>query len=283
MSIRVSRVGVLGSAVFATVLMMGACKGTKSDATASGGSSGELGGAGNEEGGATSEVGGAGGTTATGGAGSTVGGASGASSGAPYVCKKGVPTGGKIAPGTNGTWGSPGPVSGGPFLYQDVDASKFAIDTATTPGSITLTSLSGTGIAPNGYAGYGIYFKDPEKCWDVSSFTGGIRMTLSGNLGDAKLVFQVQTNNNYPIDTTNSKGACTGTWSSGCGNNTTTSLTVTDTPTPIDIPWASITGGSPNATVETGELLGVQWQINCPTDATANCNPTLTIGTVELY
>lgn len=292
MRIRVSMVGLIGSAVVATMLVMGACSGTKKDPTATGGSSGELGGAGNtEEGGAATDVGGAGNggaTTASGGTDTAAGGAdavggntsaAGASAATPFECKKGVPAAAEVAPGTNGIWGTSSAIAGGTFLYQDVDAHKFVVDTATTTGSVNLTST----IVAGGYSGYGIYFKDPEKCWDASAYTGGVSVTIGGDLGGGKILFQVQTNSDYPIDTKNSKGACEGTWSSGCGNNTTAALEIAATPTAIQIPWADINGGSPNAAVDPSEMLGIQFQINCPQDAAADCTPNVTIGAISFY
>jgi hypothetical protein len=106
---------------------------------------------------------------------------------------------------------------------------------------------------------------------------------MGGDLGGGELLFQVQTNSNYPVDKTNNKGGCTDPdqWSGACANNTTTKLTIEATPKAIDIPWSSIIGGQPNATVDTTEVLGIQWQVNC-TGAT-DCAVNLTIGEVTFY
>jgi hypothetical protein len=262
----------MGSAVIAAMFAMGACSGSKvTDPNAGSG----------DEGGAPSSEAGGSTSTATGGAATAQGGASTTATGTgaktPFECKKGDPAGPDIAPGTNGTWGSQGSISGGTFFYQKADTEKFTADFTTAPGSVTLAAT----VAPNDYTGFGVYFKDPAKCWNLSKYTGGVKMTLSGNLGGGTLAFQIQQNSNYPIDTTNSKGACEGDWGDPCNNFESDPITISTTPTEISIPWTQFTKGSPVTALDTAQLLGFQWQINCPT--ADPCTPSLTIGAVTLY
>jgi hypothetical protein len=252
------------------VLAFAGCGGDKSSPEeATGGTGASAGSApGGAAGAAGARTGGAGGGNATGGA-------------APYQCSGTAAPGPSIAPGTNGTWGSASDVGGGTFPYQDVTADAVTADKTTTAGSVILTAT----VAASGYTGYGIYFKDPDKCWSAAAYQG-IRFTISGDLGGTSMQFQVQTNNDYPIDTANSKGACPGTWSSGCGNNSyaVPAASVTAAATVIDVPWAQLTGGKPNP-VESAELLGLQWQFNCtsPLDGGTTCPLNVTLGAVEFY
>ena len=196
-----------------------------------------------------------------------------------YVCRKGVPTGPNVAPGDNGSWGKATAVTGGTFTYQKSDAEKPTLDTATNPGGVNVTAT----VAVGAYTGWGLYFKDPEKCFNVSQYTGGIRMTIGGDLGGGQIFFQVQTNANYPVDTANNKGACMDPlqWNGSCANNTTSSLTIDATPTTIDIPWTDLAGGMPVATVDTTQLLGIQWQVTC--SGSADCAVNVTISDVSFY
>jgi hypothetical protein len=232
----------------------------------------------------TSDSGGAAPTAGTGTGGKAAGGAGGASTGGaplvPFKCPETPAPGPSIAPGTSGVWGSASDVAGGTFKYVDSTASNaLTADTATTPGSVIVTAT----LAASGYNGYGLYFKDPDKCWSAAAYQG-IRFTVSGSTGGATMLFQVQTNNNYPIDNTNSKGACQGTWSSGCGNNQAPAITVTATATPVEIKFTDLTGGQPDA-MDPKEILGIQWQWNCttPPTGTTSCPINVTLGTVEFY
>lgn len=257
--------------MIAAMFVMSGCGGDDSRPTVDGGNQG---GSSAATGGSTSAE--TGGTSSTAAGGTT---AASSTSAAPFACKKGAVTEAKLAPGKNGTWGSTIGIVGGAFGYAKTDAEKFTVDTAATAGQV---SLAGT-ININSYAGYGLYFKDPDKCFDIESseWKTGIRITIGGTLGGAKISFQLQQNNNYPISTTDGKGACTGTWSSGCSNNTTT-LTITDTATPIDIKWTDLAGGAPDA-VNLADVIGFQLHVDCPSDASANCAVALTIGEVTLY
>lgn len=263
-------VGFAGSAMMAAMFVMSGCGGDDSRPTVDGGNQG---GSSAATGGTTSAE--TGGTSSTAAGGTT---AASSTTAAPYVCKKGAVTEAKLAPGKNGTWGSTIGIVGGTFNYANADADKLSADIATTPGQVTLTGTIGT----NSYAGYGLYFKDPDKCFDIGSseWKTGIRITIGGTLGEAKLSFQLQQNDNYPI--ADGKGACTGTWSSGCGNNTTT-LTITDTVAPIDIKWTDLAGGSPVSEVKLDDVLGFQLHVDCPQDASASCPVSLTVGEITLY
>ncbi len=280
MSIRVSMIGLVSSTIVAALVVAGGCGGDKKTdpLAAEGGSSGEVGGGTSVGGTTATDAGGStsGGSSAVGG--STISGYPTAGNGA-FICRKGVPTGPAIAPGTNGTWGSAGPITGGSFApYAGADADKLVPDTATTAGSVVLTAT----IAASGYSGYGLYFKDPDKCFNVASYSG-VRMTIGGSSGGADVFLQLQMNDNYPIDATNSKGACVGTWSDGCKNAEfkIAADAIPATPTAIDVPWASIAAGTPVDLIDPSQLLGIQWQVNCV--AADPCAVNLTIGEVSFY
>lgn len=130
------------------------------------------------------------------------------------------------------------------------------------------------------YAGFGLWF---GPCSDASAFEG-IEFTISGTLGsEGSLDFQVQTSRNYPIDTANKKGECEGTFSDGCGFNTKSSIVVTDTAEVVQVRWEDLVGGQPLASLDPSELLGIQWQFNCPSDAEEPCEVDVVIDDVKFY
>jgi hypothetical protein len=175
--------------------------------------------------------------------------------------------------GATTVWGDDMRLTGGEFAYQNDDEGgaplTVEIDTATGNAHITGTIT--------GYAGWGLWF---GECTNASRWTG-VRFTMGGDLGvSGKLEFQVQTNNNYPIDTSNSKGACGGAWNDGCASNKYVFEEFPAEPAPLEVPWSSLAEGQPQD-VEPAELLGIQWQFNCATgDA---CEVDVLISLIEFY
>jgi hypothetical protein len=170
-------------------------------------------------------------------------------------------------------WGDEMSLTGGEFFYQN-DAEGGA------PVSVEVDAAAGTAHITGtvtGYAGWGLWF---GECTNASRWTG-IRFVMGGSLGTSgELEFQVQTNNNYPIDTSNSKGACGGSWEDGCASNRYVFAEFPAEPAPLEVPFASLTGGAPEA-IESAQLLGIQWQFNCATgDA---CEVDVTMDLVEFY
>lgn len=280
MSIRAnSLVGLAGSAIVAAMFAMGACTSSKENTTPSeeGGttSAGEQGGA-PASGGASASPGATGGNTSTSAAPAT-GGSTSAGTGTPFTCKMTAATTGVLSPGTSGTWGDKIGIIGGKFGYQSTDADKLTVDTAATAGVI---NLMGT-ITVGSYSGAGLYTND---CADISAYPTGMKVELWGDLGGAKVNVQLQTNADYPIDAPNKKGACLGAWSDGsCASNKTEYLTIPAAKgEALALPWTSFTGGAPNA-LDLKDMVGVQFHVDCPSDATAACAVNLNIGSITVY
>lgn len=130
------------------------------------------------------------------------------------------------------------------------------------------------------YAGFGLWF---GPCSDASAFEG-IEFTISGTITNGgSLDFQVQTSKNYPIDDSSKKGECEGTFSDGCAFNTKSNVAVSETPEVVQVPWSDLVGGQPESTLDPSELLGIQWQFNCPSDADAECEVDIVLDDVKFY
>lgn len=267
MRIRGTRlVGLAGSITTAALFAMSGCASSETREElnpSTGGSSSS-----------TTAPGATGGSTDTAAA---TGGTTGTSTSAGVVCKKTAVTDPKIAPGTNGTWGTDTGSFTKMFYYAKEDPNLTS-DVATTPGVIRLTGT----IAPNSYKGLGI----PAKgCIDLTTqaATTGVRVTIGGTLGGAKLNVQMQTNENYPANT-DGKGACAaGNWTDCASAKTAYIEAFPESPSPLEFPFTSFSGGLPVDTPTLSDIVGIQFHLDCPSDATADCAVDFTIGDVTLY
>jgi len=268
MAHRVAQLSVLGLVLSA--LLAFSCSGEKDDPTGPGGSAGNDGTAGSPDDGA-------GGDTSAGGSTNT--------SGYPEpTCVTVTPVPGnplltdfsEVAEGamsSSTTWGdSAATLTGGFFFYQ-AEGNDPLTATCTDAAMV----VTGTLLAGN-YAGLGIWFG--PACNDASAYDG-IKFTISGDAGETQIQLQVQSSQNYPVDTANSKGECTGDWSNGCASNFVIVEGFGATPTVVTIPWAELTGGEPIDPINPRELLGMQWHFNCGTEA--DCTPNVTIDDVTFY
>jgi len=168
-------------------------------------------------------------------------------------------------------WGVSSGVNGGTSLYHGTGQNL----TVAAEGA----SLKITGTIPTmSYAGAVFWV---ATCTDVSTFDG-VKLSLAGDATVAALL-QMQSSEDYPIDTSAKKGECAFTdcatqWSECMPPRTT--LTVAADATDVELPWANFTGGLPVATFSPDQLVGVQLQLECQADA--DCAVNLTLGSVTL-
>jgi hypothetical protein len=261
-----SLVGLAGSIITTALFAMSGCGGDDKREELNPSTGGSTAASTEATGGTTNTDAAAGGTTGT---------DTGTSAG--VKCAKTAVTDPKIAPGTNGTWGAATGSFTNMFSYAMTEP-KLTSDVATTEGVIRLTGT----IAVGEYKGFGI----PAKgCIDLTtqSLTTGVRATLGGALGGAKLNVQVQTNENYPAST-DGKGACApANWTECASAKTAYVEPFPETPTATDFPFSSFSGGLPVDAPTLSDVVGVQFHIDCPSDATAECVVDFTIGEVTLY
>jgi hypothetical protein len=261
------RAGPFSLMALLAVLGQGACGGDDSpppdDTTSSGGS-----GTGSDAPGGTDSTGG---TVQTGGTGDASG-ASGA--GGSGACQHTVPPNEQITDfagvtGNASSWGTDTTLTGGSFTYTGTDST---IELLVANEALGITGS----IAADQYAGFGLWF---GPCTDASQYLG-VTFALSGDPGETQIVFQLQTSRNYPIDETNQKGECVGSWGSPCASHEAEVVGVTDTPTVYQLRWEDLSGGAPITDVEPSEILGVQWQLNCGPDG---CSPNIVLDDVAFY
>jgi len=149
-------------------------------------------------------------------------------------------------------WGASDSLTGGDFFYANDNNSSLVA--SISEGVLTLTKA----IPAGEYAGYGLYFG--PACNDASRLSG-ISFELGGEIGNAEVVLQLQQKSNYPVEAT--KGGCMyeseDTKWSECTNNF---FTLEGTGV-FEVTWDQLTGGTPEATLNPGELMGLQFQFNC--------------------
>lgn len=159
------------------------------------------------------------------------------------------------------TWNDGESLSGGVYMYTDTETPALVRD-------LVEGALHVTGTVPTGkYAGWLLWF---GPCQDASAFDG-IQFTVSGDLPGGTLVAQIQTDENYPIES--GKGSCdymgveADKWNV-CKNNSFGVAGVTPTSGfSYYVPFTDFSGGAPATTVSANQLRGVQFQINCGPDA----------------
>jgi hypothetical protein len=271
--VRKWKLGASGSALLATALVVVACSSTSEDDDDKGsggtGASGGTGGAGGSTGGKAPATGGMSTTGGAGGAGGTAGSTTGGSAGAASGGAPGAGAGGMAPTGfacttptaatcdSIQTWGNftNGTFGGGLYVYGDITRDTAVTDAFHVTGTVTT------------YSGFGVYF---NSCSSLAAYTGVSFVMTGTSASTAKpnaVRFIVQTNEDEPVDTMNSKGACPGMPGVGCNSPRVESVAPSDMAQPFL--FTAFMGGEPVATVTTTQVLGLQWQFDPDTASPA--------------
>ncbi len=128
------------------------------------------------------------------------------------------------------------------------------------------------------YNGLVVYVNGPA-CVNAATYTG-VSFTISGS-GTCNVVFSFGDKEHTTAAADAMRGACTGT---SCYASQF-ALTVSASPATVKMPFAGTptTAGMPVATVDAGNLTGVQFQLGEASTATTSCMETLTITNVSFY
>ncbi|MEP7050554.1 MAG: hypothetical protein ABJB12_09390 [Pseudomonadota bacterium] len=125
----------------------------------------------------------------------------------------------------------------------------------------------------NNYVGFGIYFKS-DSCIDASAHTG-VQFDLSGDLGTCSLRSVLYSAQDLNAMDDPGRGQC----QSNCAGP---GAAVTSSSTSIRVPFTSLTGGAPLASVDAKNLVTIQWQLGA-SDLNAGCTADITIANVTFY
>jgi hypothetical protein len=180
--------------------------------------------------------------------------------------------------GATGSWGvsADGDVTGGTSAYGHADGTRLTRE--VVDGSLHVSGNVITG----GYEGFVLWL---TPCLDASAYQG-ISFSMGGTLGGTVAKFQVQTDETYPVDVANAKGACLFTdcdlkWEQCMGPTLT--LTVPETPDALMLPWADFPDGTTPqgaAPLTPDGIVGIQFQFDgCEMDG--GCAIDITIGTIS--
>ncbi|HEX2730614.1 MAG TPA: hypothetical protein VHM70_03380 [Polyangiaceae bacterium] len=155
------------------------------------------------------------------------------------------------------TWDDGQSLTGGVYEYTADGQAPLVRELASDALHVTGTITAGA------YAGFLFWF---GPCQDAHEFDG-VQFTISGTVGVASIQAQVQSEENYPLNT-DDKGACPFTddstkWDE-CKNNSFPIQGMSTTSFSYYVPWANFTGGMPAATLSPNQLRGIQFQVDCP-------------------
>jgi hypothetical protein len=160
------------------------------------------------------------------------------------------------------TWDDGMSLTGGVHMYTGEGGTPLVRE-------LVEDALHVTGTVPAGnFAGWLFWF---GPCQDAHEFDG-VQFTVSGEVPGGSLVVQVQTDENYPIDSANSKGACSYTdedtkWDVCKNNSFTVEGLSIDNGFSYYVPWEEFTGGLPATEVSENQILGIQFQADCGEEA----------------
>jgi hypothetical protein len=134
-------------------------------------------------------------------------------------------------------------------------------------GDIATGGVPATLSAGN-FMGFGLSF---NICGDATATFGGtnagVSAAMGGTLNNAALKWQIETSNDAPIDTTTGRGECAYTsesskWSD-CMYNTV-NVSLPSSVSTLSYTWSQFTGDKPVTSVDKNEIIGLQWQVECP-------------------
>lgn len=181
-----------------------------------------------------------------------------------------------------GSWGSATTLRGTTFLYGDAIDGGAILPNTTFDATAANPNLGIHVEVPVGsFAGIGFSFD--SACSDASIFRG-IAFTMSGMVGGAQARMLVETDEDYPVDTTANKGHCP--WTDPAAKLSSCvppgkTFAVPSTPMPTILGFGGFLMGAPVPTVDSQRLVGLRWQFECPpTDADVACAVDVTLDDI---
>ena len=151
-----------------------------------------------------------------------------------------------------------------PSAYVTAEGDGFRID----------AGFAEAVASPNAYEGFGLNFRT-ISCVDGSRYTG-LQFEFEGDLGGRVLIVGATSADSVTVTDDVARGACVGARSSCYGP----SVSVPGTNlSPVQVPFAQLSGGMPNDTLDTSKIVDVQWQLG----AAMNPRATFTIRNVAFY
>jgi hypothetical protein len=138
------------------------------------------------------------------------------------------------------------------------------------------------------YAGFGLYYSG-TACLDATAYTG-LSFDFSGQLGGCQLGLGISFSDDQSTKNDAMRGSCPPTAANcyGPSADVTAKAMAVDggASTTIKVPFTSLGGGMPSATLDPSTILTVQWQLVGPTgagDGGVLCAADFTVENVKFY
>jgi hypothetical protein len=140
-------------------------------------------------------------------------------------------------------------------------------------------------VGPNDYEGVGLYY-DSASCLNAAAYTG-LEFDFTGDLGGCQLNVGLTFSGDLPPSDDALRGACLGTSSTCYGpvaNVTAAALGATSSAPTLQVPFASMSGGAPIATVDPTTIVSLQWQLVAVGGADAGgCSANFSVENISFY
>ena len=230
-----------------------------------------------------------GGAAGSGGAGQAVGhncsvdGAAPACPTTPVVSQV-ITTGGKAA--TNGVMFGTGLNAWGSYTYAGSGQTAPTVGVTSDGNGLQIAGGFVPPIAAgNDYQGAGLFYGSSE-CLDATGMTG-VEFDFSGTLGGCALALGIGFSGDSST-TDGTRAGCTapaGMCYPPSADVTAAAGSATAASPTIEVPFASLGGGSPISTVDPSTIVGVQWQLTSPSGAPDGgaCSASFTVSNVKFY
>lgn len=132
-------------------------------------------------------------------------------------------------------------------------------------------------VDPSGnYLGLGLYFNG-SSCVNAAAYTG-VKFDFSGDLGGCGLALGVSFSGDLTLAGNPGRGACT---ASNCYGPSAPVAAVAGTT--VAVPFASLVGGMPVASLDPTTLVTVQWQLTSSSSGDGSCAANFTVANVSFY
>jgi hypothetical protein len=200
----------------------------------------------------------------------------------PAITTMGTMSGASLSFGpSSGKWGS--------YNYA---ATGQTAPTGTVTADGDGLAVSGGFVAPvaasGNYAGFGLYFSS-ASCLDASAYTG-IAFDFAGDLGDCRLGFGASFSGDLSHMDDATRGGCAATSATCYGPSadvTAAARAATAAAPTIKVPFASLAGGMPIATLDPTTIVTIQWQLSADLAAADGgvgaCAAAFTVSNVSFY
>jgi hypothetical protein len=181
------------------------------------------------------------------------------------------------------------PVDGGTVINEGVPGGTYAYAPNGEPAPSPMISSGawslmyiGIGLAETAVVNYGVYFSPPGgACVDAHAYHG-VSFKLSGDITGCTLQVTLADSQKTSHTDDPMRGGCT---AATC-DPSQKALTLSASPTPVQLAWGDVSGGAPAGDIDPSRLVSVGWQLTIPPAADGGssvCIANVTVDDVMFY